>query len=183
MSDDLLSEEEVRILIGSNIKSLKYVNCPLSTEELFQIGWVGYLKAVKNFNEAKKEYFSKGAYWAIREELVKELKREYKHKIDRHDKFVNMDTEAFELTLNRLGGVISYEDGHESKLTLNNLRKAINKLDSRQAQILTSIYLNGENLTSLGEYYGVSHQRIGQLHKQALKNLKEVLKDERREDI
>lgn len=74
-------------------------------------------------------------------------------------------------------GLVESEQREERRR--QQLRIALNALDSRSREILTERWLNEEKATlhELAEQFGVSAERIRQLEKRALEQLRERLKD------
>lgn len=138
---------------------------PLEYKELYQIAYLGYLKAQKNFNEDYGKISLKYASRYIRQELIAALRKEYK--------VMNHTDAGSEVE----GCPDDNEENPTSNPIFKHVKEAIKLLPKEQAEIVTAFYLdyNPKRLVDLAREKGVSKQRIHQLKQKGLNRIKELL--------
>jgi RNA polymerase sigma factor (sigma-70 family) len=67
------------LVVSQAQKYYKYDQC-MELEDYIQIGSIGLLKAIRNYSEDRKAKFSVFAFYCIRNEILRQLGKENKHK-------------------------------------------------------------------------------------------------------
>ncbi len=224
-SGDKEAKEE---LINGNLKLvlsiLKKYNSRDNLDDLFQIGVVGLIKAVDNFDLSHEVRFSTYAVLMIDGEIKRYIRDNNSLRISRSIKDLSYKIltfkEEFMKDYNREAstdeiakglGVTNYdvvealmslkepeslyepiyndggdtiylldqvEDKKESKDldSLISMRKALNKIKQREKNILINRFIVGKTQMELAKDLGVSQAQISRLEKNAIKNVKRLIK-------
>lgn len=224
-SGDKEAKEE---LINGNLKLvlsiLKKYNSRDNLDDLFQIGVVGLIKAVDNFDLSHEVRFSTYAVLMIDGEIKRYIRDNNSLRISRSIKDLSYKIltfkEEFMKDYNREAstdeiakglGVTNYdvvealmslkepeslyepiyndggdtiylldqvEDKKESKDldSLISMRKALNKIKQREKKILINRFIVGKTQMELAKDLGVSQAQISRLEKNAIKNVKRLIK-------
>ncbi len=224
---DQLAKEE---LINGNLKLVlsilkKFVNRTDNMDDLFQVGVIGLIKAIDNFDVSYglklstyavpmilgeiKRYLRDNnsvrisrsikdvAYKAlqIKEQLINELGREpsireIAKKMELTEFEVANALESmkdtismFEPIYNDGGDTIYLADQLEDKSNQNYdleskifLKEALKKLKEKEKYIISERYLFGKTQMELAEEIGISQAQISRLEKNALENIKKMIK-------
>ena len=224
-SGDKEAKEE---LINGNLKLvlsiLKKYDSRDNLDDLFQIGVVGLIKAVDNFDLSHEVRFSTYAVLMIDGEIKRYIRDNNSLRISRSIKDLSYKIltfkEEFMKDYNREAstdeiakglGVTNYdvvealmslkepeslyepiyndggdtiylldqvEDKKESKDldSLISMRKALNKIKQREKNILINRFIVGKTQMELAKDLGVSQAQISRLEKNAIKNVKRLIK-------
>ena len=224
-SGDKEAKEE---LINGNLKLvlsiLKKYNSRDNLDDLFQIGVVGLIKAVDNFDLSHEVRFSTYAVLMIDGEIKRYIRDNNSLRISRSIKDLSYKIltfkEEFMKDYNREAstdeiakglGVTNYdvvealmslkepeslyepiyndggdtiylldqvEDKKESKDldSLISMRKALNKIKQREKNILINRFIVGKTQMELAKDLGVSQAQVSRLEKNAIKNVKRLIK-------
>lgn len=160
-------------VINYQIFSLNGYKQPLEYEDLYQIAYMGYLKAQKYHDSTYGKMSLTYASKCIRQSLITALKKEY--------------TKASMLRIknnNELNEVENYPDEIEENVTthrvLSLIERSLPKLGELQAEIIKEYYLDKhpKRLVDLARKKGLSKQRIHQLKEDGIEKLKVILKNE-----
>ena len=227
LSNDKKNKEVKDKLVLGNLKLVlsilkKYNNGNENMDDLFQIGCIGLVKAIDNFDLSYGVKFSTYAVFMIEGEIRKYLRdnntirisrsvKEIAYKIlkfkndylmnhgiepniDLISKELNIEKEIIIFSLEATKNIVSYyepiyDDGGETiylfdqlssddKNILDNLilKDAINKLKKKEKEILIDRYINGKTQVELSEEFGISQAQISRIEKNALKNIKKLIK-------
>lgn len=222
---DEKSKEE---LINGNLKLvlsiLKKYNTKDNLDDLFQIGVVGLIKAVDNFDLSHEVRFSTYAVLMIDGEIKRYIRDNNSLRISRsikdlsykilsfkeeymkeYSKEATTDDIALALNVSNYevvealmslktpeslyepiyndGGDTIYlldqiEDKKESKDldSLISMRKALNKIKLREKNILINRFIVGKTQMEIAKDLGVSQAQVSRLEKNAIKNVKRLIK-------
>lgn len=152
-------------------KVLGYTN--LSYAELYQIGYLGYLKAQENYNAEYGQMTLLYACRYIRHELMAEIKKTYKY--DKLKSNPKTNEEYLDFIENR-------PDDMPVNFThqpfMKKLKALVARLPEKEADIIYETYLakKPKKLKDLSDKYGVSQQRIHQIKSSAIEKLREWIK-------
>lgn len=162
----------------------------IERDDLFQAGYLGYLKARKNYDITKANDNSMSTEYAcyyIRSEINNYLKQEVT-KIIQEPKDLLYNTnddyaDTSEFRNDYLYYKYSAEDELESDAILDchQLQQLITQIPPKYANILNDIYFKEKSLVEIAAERGVTKQRIEQIKKAALKKMRDIL--EKEEDL
>jgi len=142
----------------------------LTFEDFYQVGYIGYLKAMKNYNKIAANGLSMSksyAKWYIRQEINKYLKGELTER--NH----NFKTD------------IEYTDEEELTHLVNDehaktrIKDMLRILNTKERIIIKRTYLTEDpsTLVELGKGLGISKQRVKQIQTAAINKLKDEFDD------
>ena len=200
----------------------KYNNGKENMDDLFQIGCIGLVKAIDNFDLNYGVKFSTDAVVMIEGEIRKYLRdnntirisrsvKEIAYKIlkfkndylmnygkepdiDIISKELNIEKEIIIFSLEATKNIVSYyepiyDDGGETiylfdqlssndKNILDNLmlKDAIEQLKSKEKSVLIDRYVQGKTQIELSEELNISQAQISRIEKNALNNIKKLIK-------
>ena len=200
----------------------KYNNNNENMDDLFQIGCIGLVKAIDNFDLSYGVKFSTYAVFMIEGEIRKYLRdnntirisrstKEIAYKalkfkndylmnygkepsIDIISKELNMKKEDIIFSLEATKNIVSYfepiyDDGGETIYLFDQLsdnanniiddivlKDAIEKLKTKEKDIIIDRYINGKTQVELSEELNISQAQISRIEKNALKNIKKLIK-------
>ncbi len=214
-------------LVMGNLKLVlsilkKYNNRNENLDDLFQIGCVGLVKAIDNFDLSYGVKFSTYSVLMIEGEIRKYLRdnntirisrslKENAYKIlkfkndymvnhgkepsvDLISKELNIEKKDLLLSLEATKSIISYfdpiyDDGGETiylydQLSSNEndildeviLKNAVEELKSKEKQVFVDRYINGKTQIELSEELNISQAQVSRIEKNALKNIKKLIK-------
>lgn len=163
--------------------TIKYTT--LSYKELYQVAYLGYLKAQKNYNPIYGKMSLKYATKYIRQELVKTLKHEYKHRDLAPGYDVQSDASQGEfMETNRTPNItVNYAAETIENPTTNPILKTIEMLLPKLSKVKQSIVYctyfseKPKTLQQLASQLKVSPQRVHQIKQEALSEIKDLLRD------
>ncbi|MBE5926222.1 MAG: RNA polymerase sporulation sigma factor SigE [Lachnospiraceae bacterium] len=180
------------LLIEHNLRLVVYIakkfdNTGVGVEDLISIGTIGLIKAINTYRKDKNIKLATYASRCIENEILMYLRRNNKTKMEVSiDEPLNVDWDGNELLLSDVLGtdedVIS--KGIEDEVEQNLLKRAVNKLSSREKLIVEMRYgLNrdGNEMTQkeVADRLGISQSYISRLEKKIIKRLrKEIVKFE-----
>lgn len=223
---DMLAKEE---LINGNLKLVlsilkKYNTINENMDDLFQIGVVGLIKAVDNFDLSHEVRFSTYAVLMIDGEIKRYIRDNNSLRISRSIKDLSYKILTFkeefmkennrEATTDEIAeglGVSNYEvvealmslkqpeslyepiynDGGDTIYLLDqiedkkenkdldsliSMRKALNKIKQREKNILINRFIVGKTQMEIAKDLGVSQAQVSRLEKNAIKNVKRLIK-------
>lgn len=200
----------------------KYNNGNENMDDLFQIGCIGLVKAIDNFDLSFGVKFSTYAVFMIEGEIRKYLRdnntirisrsvKETAYKIlkykndylmnngkepdnDLISKELNISKEDIIFSLEATKNIVSYyepiyDDGGETiylfdQLSTNDknilddimLKDAIGQLKSKEKSVLIDRYVQGKTQIELSEELNISQAQISRIEKNALNNIKKLIK-------
>ena len=185
-------ESAKSLLIEHNLRLVVYITKkfdvgPNGMEDLISIGTIGLIKAVNSFKSDKNIKLATYASRCIENEILMYLRHNQKTRYEVSiDEPLNVDWDGNELLLSDVLGtdedIIS--KNIEDEATWNLLKKAINKLSSRERTIIDMRFgLNnhGEEMTQkeVADALNISQSYISRLEKKIIKKLKkEILRYE-----
>ncbi len=224
-SGDKEAKEE---LVNGNLKLvlsiLKKYNSRDNLDDLFQIGVVGLIKAVDNFDLSHEVRFSTYAVLMIDGEIKRYIRDNNSLRISRSIKDLSYKILTFkeefmkennrEATTDEIAeglGVSNYEvvealmslkqpeslyepiynDGGDTIYLLDqiedkkenkdldsliSMRKALNKIKQREKNILINRFIVGKTQMEIAKDLGVSQAQVSRLEKNAIKNVKRLIK-------
>lgn len=224
-SGDKKAKEE---LVNGNLKLvlsiLKKYNSRDNLDDLFQIGVVGLIKAVDNFDLSHEVRFSTYAVLMIDGEIKRYIRDNNSLRISRSIKDLSYKILTFkeefmkennrEATTDEIAeglGVSNYEvvealmslkqpeslyepiynDGGDTIYLLDqiedkkenkdldsliSMRKALNKIKQREKNILINRFIVGKTQMEIAKDLGVSQAQVSRLEKNAIKNVKRLIK-------
>lgn len=214
-------------LVMGNLKLVlsilkRYNNRNENLDDLFQIGCVGLVKAIDNFDLSYGVKFSTYSVLMIEGEIRKYLRdnntirisrsvKENAYKILKYkndyimnngkepslediSRNLNIDKKDILVSLEATKAIISYfdpiyDDGGETIYLYDQLsskdnnilddvilKDAINGLKDKEKQVLIDRYVNGKNQVELSKELDISQAQISRIEKNALKNIKKLIK-------
>ena len=214
-------------LVMGNLKLVlsilkRYNNRKENLDDLFQIGCVGLVKAIDNFDLSYGVKFSTYSVLMIEGEIRKYLrdnntirisrsvkenaykilkyKNEYimnngkEPRLEEMSKSLDIDKKDILLALEATKTIISYfdpiyDDGGETIYLYDQLsskdndildevilKTAIDSLKDKEKQVLIDRYVNGKTQIELSEELDISQAQISRIEKNALKNIKKLIK-------
>ena len=216
-------------LVESNLKLVLSILKRFKTNEsnindLFQIGCIGLIKAIDNFDLSLNVCFSTYAVFLIKGEILRafrdstpirvsrstkdiankilnykeEYYNQYGHEPTNEEISKNLGIDEYYIgyALTSLKEPISiyspiYNEGGDTiylldqiatkepeydKETLLSLRRALGKLKDREKQIIYSRYIYGKTQTELSEELSISQAQVSRIEKNALENIKKLVK-------
>lgn len=144
------------------IVSKYYFNTPLEREELFQIGYLGYLKARQNFDPEYGQMTLKYATFYIRQEINKSLIKENKEIV--HGEYFDDST--------------GEPDKIDISFGLADTLLAVLTPKERLVVEQTVMSEDEKSMAQLGKELGVSRERIRQIKARALGKMKIALEED-----
>ncbi|MCH5167285.1 MAG: SigB/SigF/SigG family RNA polymerase sigma factor [Erysipelotrichales bacterium] len=224
------SQEAKEKIINGNLKLVlsiinKYNNGKNDMNDLFQIGCIGLIKAVDNFDDSYGVMFSTYAVPLILGEVKRYIRDSTSIRITRSvrdrayqimkfkDEYMTIHgvepsideiTKSLDITEYELASAMDslkdpvsiyepiYNDGGDTiylldqladtkevegkKDDLISLRKALTKLKEREKEILIDRYIVGKTQMELASELGVSQAQISRIEKNAINNIKKLIK-------
>lgn len=173
----------------------KYSILGFSQEELISEGIIGLMFAIEKFDESQNVKFSTYALYWVRGQILKFVN---KFKMNKYYELPNTINEGEEgvfnnskYHLNHIVKNISENTeydfvNYENKIEIEHIREinskirvAIDLLPLQEKRIIEQRWINysKKTLVDLAEEIGVSQERIKQIEKKALQNLKEIVRD------
>ena len=168
-------------LIWSIVK--KFLNRGYDKEDLYQIGSIGFIKAVKRFNLNLGYKLSTFAVPYIMGEIKKFLRDDGIIKISRNIKELgfkvrvdSINEEIFENgkeeKINQLSNRIDEQSKIIEKLSLEDI---ISKLNTRDKKIIKLRYFNCKTQTEVAKILGISQVQVSRIERKILDNIKEEM--------
>lgn len=137
-------------------------------EDLFQLGYLGYLRAQKNFKEQYGKMSLNYATQYIRDEILTAIKKERRHRSTHVGFGENNETENYE--------------GADTTAAIDaavvaNIVDALEILEPLERRIIEASYLDSatKKLKEIGAKYDLSPQAVHQIKTKALKKLRHRL--------
>lgn len=186
---EVSQEEARRKLIAHNLRLVVYLakkfeNTGINVEDLISIGTIGLIKGINTFNPHKNIKLATYASRCIENEILMYLRRSSKTRMEVSiDEPLNVDWDGNELLLSDILGTdedIIYRD-MENEVEVNLLRKALEKLDGREKQIICMRYglgcPDGREMTQkeVADMLGISQSYISRLEKKIIGRLKKEI--------
>lgn len=183
------NKEAKEKLISHNLRLVVYLakkfeNTGVGVEDLISIGTIGLIKGINTFNPEKKIKLATYASRCIENEILMYLRRNNKTRLEVSiDEPLNVDWDGNELLLSDILGTdedIIYRD-METEVEKRLLRKAVEKLDCREKEIIELRYginqPNGKEMTQkeVADTLGISQSYISRLEKKIMNRLKKEI--------
>ena len=175
---DILVEENVG-LVWSIVR--RFQNRGVESEDLFQIGTIGLIKAINSYNPDKNIKLATYASRCIENEILMYLRRSSKLKMEVSiDEPLNVDWDGNELLLSDILGTdenVIYNK-MEEEVNYHLLYKALAKLSPREKTIIQLRFgirtADGEEKTQkeVADFLGISQSYISRLEKKIIGRLK-----------
>ena len=159
-----------------------YRNTGLEYSEMYNIGYIGYLNAMKNADRPKEDVPMCYVQQYIRYEINKALKKETKHRnitgvfdsgedgLDESYITEHLDP-VYQAETVECPSVV---DQCESAVVL----KLVESLPERDSYILTQMYLKNRTMKDISQDLNISPQRVDQIHKRLIKMLRDKITGE-----
>lgn len=155
-------------------------------DEIFDIGMIGFVKGLNNFDESKGYTIVNFLYHCIRNEISKYLYLQSMSKrtaeVISYNTMISEDTELLEI----LGYDIDYEQNLYVDDMLKEIFNRLNRLTKKQRLIFNHLYgLNHckeMNARQIEDKYGFSRQSIHQIKKRVLNQLRFILQKYQNEE-
>ena len=216
-------------LVMGNLKLVlsilkKYTNRNENMDDLFQIGCIGLVKAIDNFDLSYNVKFSTYSVLMIEGEIRKYLRDNSTIRVSRSIKDIaykvikfkneylieNGKEPSIELISKQLGlkkeeilfaeeatkSIVSYfdpiyddggetiylfdqlsnEEGNDDIINSILLKDSINQLKEKEKKVLIDRYINGKTQIELSEELNISQAQISRIEKNALTNIKKLIK-------
>ena len=152
-------------------------------EDILQEAYAGLVKAARHFDKEKKNEFITYAYSCILNEIitmVRDKEKFYRDQSGSTDKTklrknnVSLYTEIKELgkpiqLIETLRDSKDLEEEAEIRLEVN---RALNKLDSKEKDIITDYYFKDIGQKEIGQKYGVSQVQMSRIIKKSLAKMR-----------
>lgn len=176
-------------LIAHNLRLVVYLakkfeNTGVNVEDLISIGTIGLIKGINTFNPEKNIKLATYASRCIENEILMYLRRNNKTKMEvSFDEPLNVDWDGNELLLSDILGTeedIIYRD-MENQVEIHLLRKALEKLEDRELEIIKLRYgigrKDGKEMTQkeVADALGISQSYISRLEKRIMNRLKKEI--------
>lgn len=180
---DRLAEENIP-LVYFIIK--KFQNTGISEDELESIAFVGYAKALHEFDKSRNVKFSTFAFNCIRNEILFNLRKEKKHR----EKNTSMDTP---LSVDKNGNTLSIastisgenvgeksvEEQVITEEAVQHLKEIIDSLSETEKYIITHRFgINGapvKTQKNIADYIGMSQANVSKLEKNIIEKIRRLL--------
>lgn len=166
----------------------------LSIEELRQVAYSGYSKAIQNYNPEYGKMTLLYASRCIKTALNLALNKDYKYVFNKGASISSGDGDG-DSTYTREGDInenqlasedyyISDRDHDDIARKLSLVLKHVNKLTDVQRRIILDYYTAypQRNLKQIAEEMGVTKQRVCQIKKLALNTLRELVEEDTNND-
>ena len=143
-----------------------------SRDEYIDICWIGYTKAINNFDKAKgtlRTYI----YKCVENELLMELRKESRKKRQREE--FSIDVENYSEVI---PDEVDIETDTIKKETNEQLYVAISKLSDAEQMIINNSFNLGDNKITqqeLAEQLNITQSQVSTIKDKALKKLKEIM--------
>ena len=176
-------------LVNGNLKLVlsilrKYNNRTDNMDDLFQVGCIGLIKAIDNFDLSHDVKFSTYAVPMILGEIKRYLRDNNSIRISRSikdtayralklkEELTNQNGK--EPTVAELAKLLELPE-YDVSIALDSLKDAISKLKEKERYILTERYIIGKTQMELANEIGISQAQISRLEKSGLDNLKKMI--------
>ena len=146
-----------------------YSRSIIGKKELFQIGYIGYLTAVKRYDPKFGNMSLKYASFFIRKEISKELKRQYRESNHyEYDERAHGSSEDGSLMENRI----------DLKVAMEDVSEAMKVLSETERQVVERYYLSPRHTTlqAIADERGVSKPTIKETIDRAIEKLQGEMK-------
>ena len=216
-------------LVNGNLKLVlsilrKYQNKSENMDDLFQIGCIGLIKAIDNFNLSHEVKFSTYAVLMIEGEIKRYIRdntpirisrgiKDNAYKVIKYketymnehskeptceeiSKKLNISEYDVSLALGSLKEPMSifepiYNDGGDTIYLLDqiedvkekvdyenilSIRKALNRINEREKEILVSRYIVGKTQMEIAQTIGISQAQVSRLEKNAINSIRRLIK-------
>lgn len=146
-------------------------------EDLKQIGFIGLVNAYKAYDIEKDVLFTTYASMVVNSTLI----NNYKSDKSKHIVFASLNTPINKESDNQMELIelisdgVSYEDSVITNIEYDELRLAINKLDSPYREII-DLTIEGKNQTQIGEVFNVGNETICKKYREALEKIKKIMR-------
>lgn len=169
---------------------LKKMHLYKLTEEYYDIGMIGLVKAAKKFDSSKGFTFNTYACRCIKIEILKFIREEKATKRKANHNTIPLSKIIYstgerdaEITLeDKIPSNINIEEEIIKKEQLKELYRALTKLNKKELGIITYSYglcgVNSLTQNELSEKYNVSQAQISRIIKKSINKLKKLLEEE-----
>jgi len=157
---------------------------PIPYDELYQIGYMGYLKAQKNYDPTFGKMTLNYASIYIYQEIISALKKEYKYINNTAKPEINLGGNKEDQIKDSTAWLENQPDPNpqpkDIKIDIEKIQKVLPKLSLKDQEYIEMFYLssNPKRLVDVAKERGVSKQRIHQIKERSLKNLRKLIDDE-----
>lgn len=155
-------------------------------DEIFDVGMIGFVNGLNNFNESKGYTIVNYLYHCIKNEISKYLYLQSMPKrtaeVISYNTMISEDTELLEI----LGYDIDYEQNLYVDDMLKEIFNRLNRLTKKQRLIFNHLYglnhFKEMNARQIEDKYGFSRQSIHQIKKRVLNQLRFILQKYQNEE-
>lgn len=166
----------------------KYDNKNEDTDDLISIGTIGLIKGVDSYSKKHNTRLTTYAARCIENEILMYFRNNKKRSKDISiNESIGYDKEGNEITILDIlkTPTIDYTDNIELENNINSLKKYLNVLSKREAEIINDRYglNNNPEITQkeIAKKLGISRSYVSRIEKRALtKILREFIKDNKR---
>jgi RNA polymerase sporulation-specific sigma factor len=167
----------VAALVGRTLRLFPRLPAVYDREDLYNIGLTGLWRAAQTYDPSRGVAFSTYAYRCIEYAIAGALKRES----DRHLDCISLNVLIGADEDSSLEEMVADPGVDLAAIALNRcerdlLERAMELLPAQQANVLRSIYFEGESVPNVAERMGISQQAVQNLHTRALKAMKMCLR-------
>ena len=174
--------EAMEVLVTHNLRLILYIikryqNTKIDPEDLFSIGIIGLIKAIRSYNIEKNAKLGTYAARCIENEILMYIRQNKKHNGNRHlSEVIHTNQDGEEL---KLEDVISIEDTTmeiEDKLEMlemlsNTMTSALNKLGSRE-KIILLLKMGGKTQREISKQFNLTQSYISRVQGKTNKKMK-----------
>jgi len=168
----------VSLLVGRTMRQCPRLPSVYDHDDLYSLGNIGLLSAARTFDPERGVAFSTYAYRCIEHAILGALKREWGQQID----CVSLSPMTGDEDDNPIEEQIADTAPDASKMAFNRsdreiLEAAMEGLPKRQAEVIRSLYFNGESIPQLAKRWRLSMQAVQRQHFLGLKALRQRLRN------
>ncbi len=158
-------------------KYRKLLDSAASFEDMIAEGNIGLLKAIEDFDIDRGIEFSTVAFRYIKTEVLRWMNRvEFRRKFDTesYDEYTNEEESTTKIEL--IGKVDEDLENAVNLLDKLKLRKLLKQLNEQERSVIELKYLSGKLMSArdVANRIGVSFQRVQQIERKAIHNLKKL---------
>ena len=157
-------------LVLSVIK--RFGNSSENADDLFQIGCIGLMKAIDNFDTTLMVRFSTYAVPMIMGEIRRYLRDNSSIRVSRSLK----DTAYKGDTLYVMDQISDKKNKEDYWLENLSLQEAMNRLGERERHIIDMRFYEGKTQMEVAQEIGISQAQVSRLEKTALRNMRNYLR-------
>jgi RNA polymerase sigma factor (sigma-70 family) len=168
----------IAMLVGRTLRRCPRLPSVYDYDDLYSLGNIGLLSAARTYDPERGVAFSTYAYRCIEHAIMGALKREWDQQID----CVCLSQLPGEEDENQIEEQIADAAPDASAMAFSRcdrelLETAMAGLSKRQAEVIRSIYFEGEPISQIAHRWRLSMQAVQKQHLLGLKSLKQRLRN------